>query len=326
MSDSDFWVEHNGPGQGQDSGSPGWGQQVEPEPQRKNWTGVVAAVIGIIVVAALIAASWYWVLHKDPEPTAAPVETTEQSAPTASPAASQSEQPPAQAQADVCSLDYLHRSPGTEKLNLVMYCDGAWMQSGLAYSGDIRIYHLVDGAWQEYSRHGVTDTGWGCMDTAQMDRDGVPEQVRKKVVRCDKSPTPTPTPRTHTSPDAPPLVSKSAGYPLFLNHSGWEGTPDAQCNSIDTWVFAGKSPRTDLVICENPDNGRYYYRGLRDGMGFEADVDMSTANPDHGYFRVPANPNTILVDGYTLRVLDGAGATVVNEEFTSAYINEDLLR
>ncbi|HEY4599440.1 hypothetical protein [Corynebacterium sp.] len=109
--------------------------------------------------------------------------------------------------------------------------------------------------------------------------------------------------------DGPKAVSSPSDYPSGLRSDGWVVSRNAQCNSTDEWVYAATNGSTYVSICENPNNGRYYYRGYSDGMGYEEDVDMGSADVARGKFRVPASPNTIVIDGKTLRVIgaDGGG-------------------
>lgn len=121
--------------------------------------------------------------------------------------------------------------------------------------------------------------------------------------------------------NSPKAVSSSSDYPSGLQSNGWEVSSNARCNSTDEWVYAATNGSTYVSICENPDNGRYYYRGYSDGMGYEEDVDMASADVARGKFRVPAAPNTIVIDGKTLRVIGADGGELDSQRLPKAVYN-----
>lgn len=121
--------------------------------------------------------------------------------------------------------------------------------------------------------------------------------------------------------NGPKAVSSPSDYPSGLRSDGWEASRDARCNSTDEWVYAATNGSTYVSICENPDNGRYYYRGYSDGMGYEEDVDMASADVARGKFRVPAAPNTIVIDGKTLRVIGADGGELDSQRLPKAVYN-----
>lgn len=118
--------------------------------------------------------------------------------------------------------------------------------------------------------------------------------------------------------NGPKAVSSPSDYPSGLRSDGWTVSRNAQCNSTDEWVYAATNGSTYVSICENPDNGRYYYRGYSDGMGYEEDVDMASADVARGKFRVPAAPNTIVIDGKTLRVIAADGGELDSQRLPRA--------
>ncbi|MDK6301664.1 hypothetical protein QP140_03520 [Corynebacterium sp. UMB9976] len=121
--------------------------------------------------------------------------------------------------------------------------------------------------------------------------------------------------------NGPKAVSSPSDYPYGLRSDGWEVSSNARCNSTDEWVYAATNGSTYVSICENPDNGRYYYRGYSDGMGYEEDVDMASADVARGKFRVPAAPNTIVIDGKTLRVIGADGGELDSQRLPKAVYN-----
>ena len=122
-------------------------------------------------------------------------------------------------------------------------------------------------------------------------------------------------------PNGPKAVSSPSDYPSGLRSNGWAVSSNARCNSTDEWVYAATNGSTYVSICENPNNGRYYYRGYSDGMGYEEDVDMASADVARGKFRVPAAPNTIVIDGKTLRVIGADGGELDSQRLPKAVYN-----
>src|SRR5699024_7118699 len=118
--------------------------------------------------------------------------------------------------------------------------------------------------------------------------------------------------------NGPKAGSSASDYPPGLTGQGWAVSDDARCNSSDEWVYAATNGSTYVSICENPDNGRYYYRGYSDGMGYEEDVNMGSADVARGKFRVPASPNTIVIDGKTLRVIAADGGELDSQRLPRA--------
>ena len=56
-------------------------------------------------------------------------------------------------------------------------------------------------------------------------------------------------------------------------------------------------------------------------MGYEEDVDMASADVARGKFRVPAAPNTIVIDGKTLRVIGADGGELDSQRLPKAVYN-----
>lgn len=122
-------------------------------------------------------------------------------------------------------------------------------------------------------------------------------------------------------PNGPSAAASPADYPSGLGSHGWSVSENARCNANDEWVYAAANDSTYVAICENPDNGQYYYRGHSDGLGYEDDVVMGTADVAKGKFQVPAAPNTIWIDGKTLRVTAPDGGELDSQRLPKAVYN-----
>lgn len=119
-------------------------------------------------------------------------------------------------------------------------------------------------------------------------------------------------------------VHSSDDLPSGLDYSGWSGYPSASCNSSDTWVYAGGNGDAKVVVCRVGSAGDFYYRGYAGGQGLELDVDMSTADVADGYFEIPANPSTIVIDGDTVTVYDRNGTASKRHDFDgNAWVDTD---
>ena len=152
-------------------------------------------------------------------------------------------------------------------------------------------------------------------ETEYEDKTSSEETTAKEDDEDEDEDTETSEPEDSNGPKA---VSSPSDYPSGLTGQGWTVSRNAQCNSTDEWVYAATNGSTYVSICENPDNGRYYYRGYSDGMGYEEDVDMASAEVARGKFRVPAAPNTIVIDGKTLRVIAADGGELDSQRLPRA--------
>lgn len=144
------------------------------------------------------------------------------------------------------------------------------------------------------------------------------EAEQSSTVETTPSPTPAPVSPSRSPQSTPSSTgsSPSDSGPGGLTASGWTGHPDAQCNvSADDWVYAARNSTTWVTVCRSDASGDLYYRGERNGKGYEEDVDMSSADTGRGYFSVAADPSRIVIDGSTLKVLDSSGAVSARETF-----------
>jgi hypothetical protein len=130
------------------------------------------------------------------------------------------------------------------------------------------------------------------------------------------TPEPAPEPTPGAAPSSGNGGSGSSSRPAGLTGSGWSGHPDAQCNvSEDSWVYAARNSGTWVTVCRSASSGGLYYRGERNGDGYEEDVDMSSSDVSRGYFSVPASPSRIIINGDHLEVRDSSGAVKAREDF-----------
>lgn len=124
------------------------------------------------------------------------------------------------------------------------------------------------------------------------------------------------TPMTQASPTvSSPTPDLPGNLPPGLTSQGWSQDRGAHCNADDHWIYAAGDGSDFVAVCRSNASGGLYYRGAVFGGGYEADVAASNG---HDYFEVPAAPNTIVIDGTTLRVLEGA-TSVSTVNFPAAY-------
>lgn len=135
----------------------------------------------------------------------------------------------------------------------------------------------------------------------------------------DPAPTvaPTNSGSPSTSTDGRPGTGTS--FPSGLTSSGWTGPADASCNGSDTWVYAGGNGSTKVVVCRVGAEGDLYYRGYAGGQGLERDVDMASVDLADGYFEIPADPATIVIDGDRMTLSEG-GRVVKTHYFDVARV------
>lgn len=109
--------------------------------------------------------------------------TTEE--PTSSEPEPVSEESAAVSASDRCNQGYW---PSGFTRPTVQYCDGQWMRIGSAQTDHVEQYYWNSGAWQEYSFDGKTDIGdFGCYEDSRLDRDGVPAELRNKLIICEQA-------------------------------------------------------------------------------------------------------------------------------------------
>ncbi|MDO5504047.1 MAG: hypothetical protein Q4G67_12810 [Actinomycetia bacterium] len=65
--------------------------------------------------------------------------------------------------------------------------------------------------------------------------------------------------------------SRGGGYPSGADRSGWNSPSGARCNAGDPAHLMGRTDTARFVICENPDNGRFYYKGVTGSGSIELD-------------------------------------------------------
>lgn len=154
---------------------------------------------------------------------------------------------------------------------------------------------------------GGDDDGGSTSFSSVPEFSGVPTVTAS--VTAAPAPEPEPTVATSTGGDAESGSSSGVSggsLPSGLSSRGWSGYSNATCNGSDTWVYAGGSDSTKVVVCRatarDGSSLGLYYRGHAGGQGLERDVDMSSADIDEGYFEIPANPATIVIDGDRMTV------------------------
>lgn len=146
---------------------------------------------------------------------------------------------------------------------------------------------------------------------------------------------PEPTADTSTGSSGSSSSSSSSGsnssaprtnlssLPSGLGYSGWTNLSGASCNADDTWVYAGGNSSTKVVVCRVGSDGDFYYRGYRNGDSLERDVDMSSADVADGYYVIPADPSTIVIDGDTLTVYRNGEVTTTEDFNGNAWADTD---
>lgn len=84
-----------------------------------------------------------------------------------------------------CTLGTLHESTGLEMLDVMMYCDGAWMRAGQAATDHVRNFCWTGETWVEYVADGRSEpTGYPCYSWDRLITDGVPEALRDQLTVC----------------------------------------------------------------------------------------------------------------------------------------------
>ena len=84
-----------------------------------------------------------------------------------------------------CTLGTLHESTGLEMLDVMMYCDGAWMCAGQAATDHVRNFCWTGETWIEYVADGRSEpSGYPCYSWDRLITDGVPEALRDKLTVC----------------------------------------------------------------------------------------------------------------------------------------------
>lgn len=84
-----------------------------------------------------------------------------------------------------CTLGTLHESTGLEMLDVMMYCDGAWMRAGQAATDHVRNFSWTGETWVEYVADGRSEpTGYPCYSWDRLITDGVPEALRDQLTVC----------------------------------------------------------------------------------------------------------------------------------------------
>lgn len=84
-----------------------------------------------------------------------------------------------------CTLGTLHESTGLEMLDVMMYCDGAWMRAGQAATDHVRNFCWTGETWVEYVADGRSEpTGYPCCSWDRLITDGVPEALRDQLTVC----------------------------------------------------------------------------------------------------------------------------------------------
>lgn len=73
---------------------------------------------------------------------------------------------------------------------VVLFCDGAWAESGQAQTDAILLFQFRDGGWQIRQADGtVWPSNYPCHDEAALRADGAPEELIGQTLLCD-SPAP----------------------------------------------------------------------------------------------------------------------------------------
>ncbi|HIW90637.1 MAG TPA: hypothetical protein H9870_03105 [Candidatus Corynebacterium avicola] len=86
---------------------------------------------------------------------------------------------------EVCSLESLHESTGLEMLDVLMYCDGAWMRAGQYATDHVRNFSWSGTMWVEYVADGRSEpTGYPCYSWGRLIADGVPPALRDQLTVC----------------------------------------------------------------------------------------------------------------------------------------------
>ncbi|AHW65122.1 Putative membrane protein [Corynebacterium glyciniphilum AJ 3170] len=85
-----------------------------------------------------------------------------------------------------CSLESLHRTEGMEALDVLIYCDGAWMRAGQWQTDHLRNLVWTGDMWVEYLPDDTTPgTGYPCYDAGRLEQDGVPPALRDQLTLCE---------------------------------------------------------------------------------------------------------------------------------------------
>lgn len=85
-----------------------------------------------------------------------------------------------------CSLESLHRTEGMEALDVLIYCDGAWMRAGQWQTDHLRNLAWTGDMWVEYLPDDTTPgTGYPCYDAGRLEQDGVPPALRDQLTLCE---------------------------------------------------------------------------------------------------------------------------------------------
>lgn len=151
----------------------------------------------------------------------------------------------------------------------------------------------------------VVDPGKGQDTGRAVPTPGTETAVENTVATVTTTVTaPETTPTTQVSPrEISPTTELSGNLPAGLTARGWSQDRGAHCNADDHWIYAAGNGSDFVAVCRSNASGGLYYRGAVFGGGYEADVSASNG---HDYFEVPAAPNTIVIDGTVLRVMEGS--------------------
>lgn len=122
-------------------------------------------------------------------------------------------------------------------------------------------------------------------------------------------------PATGSPPQRGPSSASEASIPAGADRSGWLSVSGARCNAGDPAYLIGATTTAAFSICQNPDNGRYYYRGAAEAGTIEI------ADPVLG-----AGTATVYNKGHVYEissagmVITNGGVVIFDEPMTSYWV------
>lgn len=123
---------------------------------------------------------------------------------------------------------------------VVDYCDGQWAKWGIYGTGGSNVERWSGSGWSAYKAHGKAwSSGYACYDLDLAKRDGMPAELREKVLKCESTSEATKPKKSSTSSSAEATETSSESA---------SAEPSGGTGSCDASAFPDR--RGDLVVLE----------------------------------------------------------------------------
>lgn len=129
---------------------------------------------------------------------------------------------------------------------VVDYCDGQWAKWGIYGTGGSNVERWSGSGWSAYKAHGKAWTsGYACYDLDLAKRDGMPAELREKVLKCESTSEATKPKKSFTSTES--STSSSAEATETSSEAASAEPSGDRCEKSN---FSNATESDDVVYCD----------------------------------------------------------------------------